>query len=152
MITIKITEKEIFAARWEGLKVVNFKRLQNTHVSLFSKIKDKIIFYDETNQFKKGLKVKLDRRPVKNENYKNLKHQMYFYLIEAINNGKLSINCNFPKDEFVQEIQQLKQNKNNDSGKFEMIPRKEIFENLGRDIHLVDLLSYRFFAVLKNIQ
>ena len=28
----------------------------------------------------------------------------------------------------------------------------EIFENLGRDIHLVDLLSYRFFAVLKNIQ
>lgn len=162
MITIKITSNQILIAVWAGLTLVKFKRYEKNYATRITLAVKKlkltmydVIYFDSTNEYNQyfvgALKIKLDRHPFKRENYKNLKHQLYFYLLKAINNNQLAIKCEFPNDEFIQEVNQLKQNEYSENNKLEMISRKQIIENIGRDIDLVDLFSYRFFAVLKGI-
>ena len=162
MITIKVTNKDILIAVWDGLKLIKFKKYGNEYAKKITLVTMKlkqsmndIIYFDSTGEFDKyfsgALKIKPDRQPIKRENYKNLKHQLYFYLIKSINNNTLSIECEFPNNELKQELQHVKQNKYSESNKLEIISRKQIVESLGRDINLVDLLSYRFFAILKGM-
>jgi len=163
MITIKVTDNNILIAVWDGLKLIKFKKYNNEYAKKstliaikLKKLMNDIIYFDATGEYNKyfsgAIRIKPDRQPIKKENYKNLKHQLYYYLIKSINNGTLSIECSFPNDDFKQELQHVKQNKYSDSNKLEIIPRKQIIESLGRDINLVDLLSYRFFAILKGFE
>lgn len=148
-------------AIWDNYTVIRFRQYNketSKKISLISKLFESshVIYFDSTNEYNDyfidGIRIKPDRKPIRNENYKNLKHQLYFALIGSINDNELKINCEFPKDELQQEIDQLKLNNNQDSNKLEMTSRKQIVESLGKDIDLVDLLSYRFFAKLKGIE
>jgi len=162
MITIKVTDKHILIAVWDGLKLIKFKKYSNEYVKKITlavmKLKQSmndVVYFDTTGEFNKyfygALRIKPDKQPIGRENYKNFKHQLYFYFIKSINNGTLSVECKFPNDELKQELQHVKQNKYSENNKLEIILRKQIIESLGRDIDLVDLLSYRFFAVLKGM-
>lgn len=161
-ITIKITYKEFLIAIWDKLELIKFKSFPKNYakkINLISMLTDiemnNIVYFDSTGEynyyFNGTINIKLDRKPIKSNSYKNLKHQLYFTLIDYMKLGKLNIACEFPKDEFKQQCQYLVQNKYSETNKLEIISRRKIIDELGNDIDLVDLLSYRFFSILKGL-
>lgn len=161
-LTCKITDNYFLLAYWQDLKVIKFKRYSIDYacrITLIAKMlklqMNDIFYFDSTSKYNQyftgAFKIKLDRQPIRKENYKNLKHQLYFMFLKSINEHQLKIECEFPRDEFNQELNQMEINKYSENNKLEIIPRRKIIENIGRDIDLIDLLSYRFFAVLRGI-
>lgn len=86
-------------------------------------------------------------RPLKDENYNNLKSQCYYKLAEFINAGKISIKTNdiTAKENIIQELEQVKQYNMDKDGKKQIMPKDKVKELIGRSPDYSDTLMMRMF-------
>lgn len=89
------------------------------------------------------------------ENYQNLKTQMYYRLAKEIQEGNLYVNCpdSDEEDKIKKELEQVKQYKMDEDGKKRILPKDKIKELLGRSPDHSDNLMMRmwFFYRKKRV-
>lgn len=87
------------------------------------------------------------------ENYNNLKSQMYFMLAKVITDGLMFVDCPEEiRDIIVQELEQVKQYNMDKDGKKQIVPKDVVKELLGRSPDYSDMLMMRmwFFYKIKR--
>lgn len=163
MITCKINNKECHIMMWQDFNIIDYKVFDENIIQQIEQFTDTkhsltvydIIYFDEMDEYRDflsgAIRINIHRVPFKKENYKNLKHQLYFYLIKYISSGKIKIKCNIDKTQLKIELDQAKKHKFDTDDRLQIQPRQKIIENIGHDISIVDCMSYRMFAVLKGI-
>lgn len=89
------------------------------------------------------------------ENYQNLKTQMYYRLAKEIQEGNIYVNCpdSDEEDKVKKELEQVKQYKMDEDGKKRILPKDKIKELLGRSPDHSDNLMMRmwFFYRKKRV-
>lgn len=91
-------------------------------------------------------------KPLKNENYQNLKTQCYYKLAEKINLGEIEIfNYNIDiKDKLIQELQLVRKKNIDKDGKLQIISKEEIKEMIGRSPDYSDAMMMRMVFDFKS--
>ncbi|QDP47781.1 MAG: putative terminase large subunit [Prokaryotic dsDNA virus sp.] len=87
-------------------------------------------------------------RPLKNENYQNLKTQCYYKLAEVINTGQLGITCSDVnvKSYIIEELEQVRmQNQDKDHTKLQIIPKDTVKDIIGRSPDYSDAMAIRMY-------
>lgn len=84
-------------------------------------------------------------RPIKAENYQNLKSQCYYKLAEVINKSLLYIKDEKYRDEIIQELEQVKSYKIDSDGKYRILPKEDVKDLIGRSPDLSDALMMRMY-------
>ena len=82
-------------------------------------------------------------RAMKDENYKNLKTQLYFKLAEKVNDNQVKCVPETHKDEMIEELQVVRHKPTNKVGKLEMVDKGEVKKLLGRSPDFSDAMAYR---------
>lgn len=93
-------------------------------------------------------------RPLKSENFANLKTQCYYKLAEFVNSGKITVNTNGNekyKTQIIEELEQVKRDKIDKDGKLYIEPKEEMKEALGRSPDYADALMMRMYFEVANI-
>lgn len=89
--------------------------------------------------------------PLLNENYDNLKTQVYFKLAEKIRDGEVKCYDNTLKDELVQEVYEIKsQPLETIDGKMKLVKKKDIKASIGRSPDISDAMAYRMYFEIKK--
>jgi len=91
-------------------------------------------------------------KPLKDENYQNLKTQCYFKLSEKINDGELEI-FNYDiniKEKIIQELQLIKRKNIDSDGKLQILSKQEIKDMIGRSPDYADAMMMRMVFEFKN--
>lgn len=87
-------------------------------------------------------------------NYSNLQTQCGYYLVDRINKNEIWVEANVTpqeREEIEQELAQLKSYKTEDDRKVYLLPKKIIYENIGRSPDWRDLFLMRsFFDLSQN--
>lgn len=91
-------------------------------------------------------------RPLKNENYQNLKTQCYYKLADLINKGQVGIDCNdiTIKNQIIEECEQVRMKDADKDGKLKIIPKETIKNIIGRSPDFADALAMRMFYEIDN--
>lgn len=90
-------------------------------------------------------------RTFKNENYKNLKTQLYVKLCELIKDNKVKIVSSKDKQEISEELAMIQYKLDEiDTGKIELISKAEIKKILGRSPDYSDCMAYRMYFEYKE--
>lgn len=85
------------------------------------------------------------------ENFMNLKSQMYFRLAKEITDGNMYINCEDDiRDIIIQELEQVKQYNMDKDGKKQIVPKDVVKELLGRSPDYSDMLMMRMWFFYKT--
>ena len=88
-------------------------------------------------------------RPLRDENYQNLKTQCYFFLSEAINTGRIAIASDAitlpDKSLLIEELEQVRRKDPDRDGRLMLVPKDEIKERLGRSPDLSDAMMMRMW-------
>ena len=85
------------------------------------------------------------------ENFGNLKSQLYFYLAEYINKGRIFVRANPELRELITSELELVRRKDVDrDGKFWVLPKQEVKDLLGRSPDFSDMMAYRMIFELTN--
>lgn len=142
---------ETFVMEKNGKPENEIKRLQ-----LKYKVKNTNICFDSdgigkylTNYLPNAKPIINNAKALNNENYANIKTQMYFELAKQIKEGKLTI-LNGPYDEQIKEELALIRHKPSDNvGKIEMVSKGDIKRILGHSPDFSDAISYRLIFELK---
>lgn len=90
-------------------------------------------------------------KPLKDENYQNLKTQCYYKLSELINNGHINI-FNYTieqKERIIQELSLIKRKNIDKDGKLQIISKEEIKNMIGRSPDYSDAIMMRMYFTLK---
>lgn len=84
------------------------------------------------------------------ENFMNLKSQMYFRLAKEITDGNMFIDCEDDiRDIIIQELEQVKQYNMDKDGKKQIVPKDVVKELLGRSPDYSDMLMMRMWFFYK---
>lgn len=92
-------------------------------------------------------------KPLKKENFTNLKSQCYYKLAEYINTNQLSVNHNIDmtiKTHLIEELEQVKAKDISTDGKKALVPKEDIKNNIGRSPDYSDCLMFRMFYEIKK--
>lgn len=85
------------------------------------------------------------------ENFMNLKSQMYFRLAKEITDGNMFIDCEDDiRDIIIQELEQVKQYNMDKDGKKQIVPKDVVKELLGRSPDYSDMLMMRMWFFYKT--
>ena len=86
-------------------------------------------------------------RPIKKENYQNLKTQCYYKLADLINKGQIGITCNDVniKNIIIEECEQVRTKDADKDNKLQIVPKDTIKDILGRSPDYADALAMRMF-------
>ena len=86
-------------------------------------------------------------RPIKKENYQNLKTQCYYKLADLINKGQIGITCNDVnvKNNIIEECEQIRTKDADKDNKLQIIPKDTIKDILGRSPDYADALAMRMY-------
>ena len=86
-------------------------------------------------------------RPLKNENYQNLKTQCYYKLADLINKGQIGISCSDVnvKQQIIEECEQVRTKDADKDNKLQVIPKDTVKAILGRSPDYSDALAMRMF-------
>lgn len=155
---------------WEGLKVIKIftYRKQGLDVSLkrIEEIAEKyevprshIIIDDDglgkgVSTFLYGCKkFNAQTKPIRDENYQNLKSQCTYVLAKRINARKIAIDCEDPtvKELIIQELEQIKSKDTDKDGKLQIQPKDKIKEIIGRSPDYADALMMRMYFEIRPI-
>ena len=102
-----------------------------------------------SDQFKGCIEIINNSKPLKGENYQNLKTQLYFKLIEKLSDIKVT--CSDEQEEkLTQELQVIKRTKIDQDGKISMSSKDEIKQMIGRSPDYSDCLVYRMYFEFKS--
>ncbi len=91
-------------------------------------------------------------RPIDDENYQNLKTQLYYKLAEQINTGQIKI-YNASDDvklRLTQELQIIKREKADQDGKIKMTNKEQMKVQIGRSPDIADAMAFRMHRLLKD--
>ena len=91
-------------------------------------------------------------RPLKNENYQNLKTQCYYKLADLINKGQIGIDCQdiTIKNQIIEECEQVRMKDADKDGKLKIIPKENVKDIIGRSPDFSDALAMRMFYEIDN--
>ena len=86
-------------------------------------------------------------KPLKGENYQNLKTQCYYKLADLINKGQLGISCSIVsvKNEITEELEQVRMKDADKDSKLMIIPKDVVKAVLGRSPDYADALAMRVY-------
>jgi phage terminase large subunit len=86
-------------------------------------------------------------RPLKNENYQNLKTQCYYKLADNINKGQIGISCNNinTKNDIIEELEQVRTKDADKDNKLQMISKDTVKDIIGRSPDYADALAMRMY-------
>jgi len=86
-------------------------------------------------------------RPIKGENYQNLKTQCYYKLADLINKGQIGINCNDIniKNNIIEECEQVRTKDADKDNKLQIIPKETVKDIIGRSPDFSDALAMRMY-------
>jgi|TARA_R110002020_G_scaffold379837_2_gene591079 phage terminase large subunit len=86
-------------------------------------------------------------RPIKGENYQNLKTQCYYKLADLINKGQIGIDCEdiSIKNNIIEECEQIRMKDADKDNKLQMIPKDTVKDIIGRSPDYSDALAMRMY-------
>ena len=86
-------------------------------------------------------------KPLKKENYQNLKTQCYYKLADLINKAQIGITCNdiTIKNNIIEELEQVRMKNADKDTKLQMIPKDDVKAIIGRSPDYSDALAMRMF-------
>ena len=86
-------------------------------------------------------------RPLKKENYQNLKTQCFYKLADLINKAQIGIECNDVtlKNNIIEELEQVRTKDADKDNKLQIIPKEIIKDIIGRSPDYADALAMRMF-------
>lgn len=87
----------------------------------------------------------------KNENYKNLKTQLYYKLAEKISGNEIKSMVKDHQDLIIEELQTIRHKPTSKVGKLEMIDKAEVKKILGRSPDFADAMAYRMYFEYKQM-
>ncbi len=91
-------------------------------------------------------------RPLKKENYQNLKTQCYYKLAELINKAQIGISC--PdinvKNNIIEECEQVRMKDADKDNKLQIVPKETIKDIIGRSPDYSDALAMRMYYEIDN--
>jgi len=85
----------------------------------------------------------------KHEDYANLKSQCYFYYANKVNASEVYVDCEVPKDKFIEEHEYIKNYSIDKDQKLRVLPKDKVKEMLGRSPDITDALMMRSVFDLK---
>jgi len=91
--------------------------------------------------------INTDRR----QNYANLKSQLYFTLAEYINDGQIWIKPEENRDVIIEELEQVKKDKEVTDDKLRVVKKDLVKEMLGRSPDYSDCMSFRMIFELNVV-
>jgi len=91
-------------------------------------------------------------RPLKNENYQNLKTQCYYKLADLINKGQIGISCSDVnvKNYIIEECEQVRTKDADKDNKLQIIQKDTVKSILGRSPDYSDALAMRMYYEIDN--
>ena len=153
---------------WNGLQVVSIKEFATNTIT---QLGEYIIELQQTNGVNLqniivdedgvggGLKDMLrckgfvnNSKPLKGENYANLKTQCYYKMSSMINKGQVSIKTNDIniKQSIIQELEQVKRTKIDSDTKLSMLPKDKVKDLIGRSPDYSDTIAMRFYYEIRT--
>lgn len=86
-------------------------------------------------------------RPLKKENYTNLKTQCYYKLADLINKGQIGITCPdiVDKNAIIEELEQVKTKDADKDNKLQIIPKDTVKDMIGRSPDYSDAMAMRMY-------
>ena len=86
-------------------------------------------------------------RPLKNENYQNLKTQCFYKLADLTNKGQIGINCKDinVKNYIIEELEQVRMKDADKDNKLQIIPKDTVKAMIGRSPDYADALAMRMY-------
>ena len=86
-------------------------------------------------------------RPLKKENYQNLKTQCYYKLADLINKGQIGIDCKdiTAKNNIIEELEQVRTKDADKDNKLQIIPKDTIKDIIGRSPDYSDAMAMRMY-------
>ena len=86
-------------------------------------------------------------RPIKKENYQNLKTQCYYKLADMINKGQIGIDCDNVniKNNIIEELEQIRSKDMDKDNKLQVIPKEVIKGIIGRSPDYADAIMMRMY-------
>ena len=148
---------------WEGL---NLKKIVTLLKSAINDVVDNIKVLQQENQVPLrniivdedgvggGVKDYLrctgfvnNARPLKKENYQNLKTQCYYKLADLINKAQIGIECTDVnvKNNIIEELEQVRMKDADKDNKLQMIPKDTVKAIIGRSPDYSDALAMRCY-------
>ena len=85
------------------------------------------------------------------QNYANLKSQLYFTLAEYINAGRIWVQPTENRDTIIEELEQVKKDKEVTDEKLRVVKKETVKEMLGRSPDYSDCMSFRLLFELDNM-
>lgn len=90
-------------------------------------------------------------RALKDENYDNLKTQLYYKLAELVNSFDVKCAADLTyKEEMIEELQQVRYKPSNKEGKLAMVDKGVVKRHLGRSPDFSDAMAYRMLFEYKG--
>ena len=91
-------------------------------------------------------------RPLKKENYQNLKTQCYYKLADLINKGQIGITCKDVniKNHIIEECEQVRMKDADKDNALQIIPKDMVKDILGRSPDYSDALMMRMYYEIDN--
>jgi hypothetical protein len=102
------------------------------------------------NYLKSAKAIVNNAKALKDENYENLKTQLYFKLSEVINKGELKVLDTKYQDKIIEELQQVKHRPTDRVGKIAMVQKGDVKRMLGRSPDFSDAMAYRMIFEIKT--
>jgi len=86
-------------------------------------------------------------KPLKGENYQNLKTQCYYKLADLVNKAQIGIDCKdvVVKNQIIEELEQVRTKDADKDNKLQIIPKDTIKDILGRSPDYADALAMRMY-------
>jgi len=86
----------------------------------------------------------------KDENFKNLKAQCYFYFADLVKDGKVFIQDKAYNKQIIEEFEQINRRPMDDDGSISMEKKSEVKERLKRSPDFADAIMMRAYAEIKG--
>lgn len=157
----------VISSTLEVVKLLEFKKLKVTEtIKEVQKLKDKynVDEYDiaidsdgvgggVADHFENAVAIVNVSRALLEENYQNLKTQLYFKLSELMNEKAIAFNSitDEQAEKLVQELQQMKREKADQDGKVQMTKKEDVKKLIGRSPDYSDALAYAMYFFLEDL-
>lgn len=91
-------------------------------------------------------------RPLKKENYPNLKTQCFYKLADLINKGQIGITCPDinAKNNIIEELEQVRMKDADKDNKLQIIPKEQVKDMIGRSPDYADAIMMRMYYEIDN--
>jgi len=160
---IAFTSDKMVIILWEGFVIIDIFVNPDGNVEDFilqlasqHNVPNYNIAYDSdgVGQFLKGrLKnakpIVNNARALNDENYKNLKTQLYFKLVDKVSDNSVKILTKDNQDDIIEELSAIHHKPTNNVGKLEIIEKGEVKRIIGRSPDFSDAMAYRMIFELK---